>query len=451
MAKDYFQDIVPPAPRRHPVEHKRDEDDEAVDIPIHTESAPSGKSIRNISAPSRMRSRPAPEGRPQSPRRARRGLMRYTVWIVAVLCVLLIGALLMVALRPTRVTVEPRTHVLTFAGETFTAVPAAEGGPADLTYVVETFELEDSEVVPSTGVVYAEEKATGNITVYNNFQTAPLRLVKDTRFETANGLIFRTPAEVTVPGKQGNTPGSVEITVVADQPGEQYNAATGRLTVPGLKSTPAMYAQVYAETKSTFAGGFVGERPGVAAGALEAAIASVRARLEAKARESLHESSSDSVVFPELAQIEYVSMPNTSEPDGKVRVNQKARVSVPVFPAPLFAAAVSGAAVDAREVSAIRLVARSGFGATPAGTSTVLGTTDVGFTLQGAAVLVWQVDERSLQEALAGKDKAAFEAIVAEVPAVQEASARIQPFWRNSFPEAPEDIRVQVIEPEMAK
>jgi hypothetical protein len=444
MAKDYFQDIVPPSPRKHAAPSRKDDD--AVEIPIHTESEHQPRSIRNIAPPTRSRTRPIPERPGGVMRRPQRGVFRYVPWLIALLCVLLVGALLFVALRPTRVTIVPRTHVLTFAGETFTAVPAESAGLTDLPYTVATIELEDSELVPSEGMVYAEEKATGNIILYNNFQTAPLKLVRDTRFESPTGLIFRTPAEVTIPGKQGNTPGKVEITVVADQPGEQYNVSPGKFTVPGLKSTPAMYAAIYAESSAAFVGGFVGERPGVAAGALESAIAMVRGRLETEARASLAATANDSVKFFELAQIEYVSMPNASAPNG-VRITQKARVHVPVFPAHLFAAAVSGSAVDASEISSVRLIPRSGFGATAADTSTQLGNTSLQFGLHGAAMLVWQVDEPAIRQALAGKDKSAFETIIAGYPSVQEASARIQPFWRKSFPKDPADIKIRVLEP----
>ncbi len=446
MAKDYFQDIIPPSPRKHYAAHKRATDGDAVNVPIHTDPEPMTRSIRNISAPSRSRSRPIPERPSPARREGRRGLT-FIVWVIAVVAVLTLAALLLVALRPTRVSVEPRTHVLTFVGETFTAVPTHLATASDLPYEMETFELEDSELVPSSGVVYAEEKSSGNIIVYNDFQSEPLRLVKNTRFETPAGLIFRSPADITIPGRRAGAPGQVEITVVADQPGEQYNVAAGKFTIPGLRSSPDMYAQVYAESKQPFSGGFVGERPGVAAGALESAIASVRARLEAKAAESLAQTSDDSIRLSSLARIEYVSLPNTSDTSGGVRISQRARVSVPVFSSQVFASAISGAAVDASDIAAIRILPRNDFQITPAGTSTTPGDTQITFALQGAALLVWDVDEQALQEALAGKEKVAFEAIVAGFPSIQGATARIEPFWRSTFPDVPADIEIRVTEP----
>lgn len=457
MAKDYFQDIVPPESGSDDYQEPQEQhaEPEATPIPINTAPAQdsSGKSIRNISAPARPRPRFAPEsGAPLPPApRAKRNAPRILLWSIAAICVLLVAALVFVALRATRVSATPRTHSLNYSGEQFTAYPASAGGVNAFTYTVQTIELEDSEVVPSEGTVYAEEKASGNLTVYNNYQTAPLTLVKNTRFETPSGLIFRTPSEIVVPGKSGSTPGSVRITVVADQAGEDYNVAPGKFTVPGLRSTPAMYAQVYAESSEAFSGGFKGERPGVEPGALESAIRSVQSRLETKAREAVSQLGADLESFPELAQIEYTSLPNTAEAGDSVRVRQKASIQVPVFSSSVFASAVSGSAVSAGDTSQIDFVPGSELVVTQVGTSTVLGQTSINFTLSGAADLVWHINVGELQAALAGKDKSAFEAIVGGFPAIQEASARIEPFWKSTFPSDPSDIKVDIEEPKLAQ
>ena len=75
---------------------------------------------------------------------------------------------------------------------------------------------------------------------------------------------------------------------------------------------------------------------------------------------------------------------------------------------------------------------------------TIFGSNILIFTLSGAAQLVWNVDAVALAEALAGKEEGAFQAIVAGFPGVEEARARVQPFWKNSFPENPADIRIKI-------
>jgi hypothetical protein len=61
--------------------------------------------------------------------------------------------------------------------------------------------------------------------------------------------------------------------------------------------------------------------------------------------------------------------------------------------------------------------------------------------------LVWHLDVPALQEALSGKEEAAFEPIVGGFAAVEEARARITPFWKSVLPAQPDDIHVIVNEP----
>ena len=77
--------------------------------------------------------------------------------------------------------------------------------------------------MPTTGEEAVEVKASGKIMVYNNFSSEPQRLIIRTRFETKEGLIYRIPESIVVPGKTvkmgWETPGSKEIGVFADEPG----------------------------------------------------------------------------------------------------------------------------------------------------------------------------------------------------------------------------------------
>lgn len=453
MAKDYFQDIVPPAQSvRRPqpkVPAPVPPEAEAVHVPIHREApieslADTDRSIRNVSI-QRITPRRAAEVRDVGQLGAsRRPGSRWWLWAAAFLALLIVGALALVALRPTSVSIVPRTHTLSFSGEQFTAVPATDS-TIGLVYTVETIELEDSEVVASEGTVYAEDKASGTITIYNDYQSTPLRLIRNTRFATPDGRVFRAPAEVVVPAKKGTTPGKIDITVVADQAGEEYNVPAGKFTLPGLQSTPEMYSKVYAESASAFTGGFKGERPGVATGALESAIATVRARLEAKARSSIA-SNDEKILFDELAVIEYENLPNTTEAGGGVRIHQKARVQVPVFSASNFIAEVARTAVGDGAAS-IRLMAADDFAAQPTSPTVLVGADNITFALSGRAELVWNVPETDIAAALAGKNQAAFESIIGTFTSVQEAKASVQPFWKDTFPENPEDIKIKVEEP----
>lgn len=470
MAKDYFQDIIPPqepdrprssAERKVPVSaedetshetHSRhmsepvahDDESESVLIP---------RSIRDI-APLRQRTRMndmAPSrgasdapGVPRSPRKS----SRLFLWIGAVVSLLIVGTLALFALKNTSVTVIPRSHPIAFDQTThFTAYPAGSAASGTLTYSVDTADFEDSEVVPSQGTEHAETKASGSVTVINDYSSAPSKLVKNTRFEAPGGLIYRVPADVIIPGKKGTTPGQIDVTVVADASGEQYNIGpTARFSVPGLKSTPAMYNNIYARSSTAMSGGFLGDRPAVAASALQAAHSAIRSRIESKIQESIR-SRTHAVIFPDLVRITYSEKPNTPEAGNSVRVHDSAHVEMPMLPDSEFATAIAQSVSADVEGSTVRIVAGPNYVAHADATSTTLGSSPLDFTISGQATLVWDVDVASLAKALAGRDETAFQTIVTGFPGIQEAHARIEPFWKNTFPRDPSSITVTVQSP----
>lgn len=472
MAKDYFQDIVPPnnggvrPPRKlstqptppAPIEsdYSEFEDEEIADVPA-------GRSIRNIPLPqSRSRGRASiPDNDPTSASRSyaapressndepRPPRSRRWLWILAAVLVIFVGTLAALATRGTIVTVTPNSHLVNFdTSSQFTAYPAETAATGTLSYTIKTFDIEDSAVVAAQGTRHVETKASGSITVYNNHAATPVKLITGTRFEAPGGLIYRVPSDISIPGKTASGPGKIDVTVVADEVGEKFNIGpTAKFTVPGLKGGP-MYENVYASSAGSMSGGFSGEQPGVDPAAMSAAVAQMRTRLENTAREMLLSASSTTVSFPGLAQISYQELPATPEADGSVRLHHKAVVMAAAFPADTFSQIVAQSVSADVVGSKIVILPGEGYGAvlvTPAGTSTpALGSGPLPFGLTGKATLVWTVDVLELQKALAGRDQAAFPTIITGFASIKEAHARVEPFWNSTFPAEPTDIRVTV-------
>jgi hypothetical protein len=429
-----------------------DSDEDEVAVPTEAEDAGPAheaapeRSIRNISAPRRRDDlQDAPRYSPPMP--TAKKSRRIWLWLVVFVLVAVLGILGMIALRGTSVSVVPRSHNVIFDETSrFTAYPKDAASTGSLSYTIQLVEIEDSEPVESTGTVHAEEKASGSITVFNNYQTAPVKLVKNTRFEAPGGLIFRAPADIVVPGKSGNTPGQVTVTVVADAAGDQYNIAPSKLTVPGLKGS-AEFDQVYAQSAAAFTGGFSGDRPGVSESALAGARSAVRARLEQKVREAITALSNESVAtFPELALVTYVDLPTTQETAG-ARIHEKVSASVPLMSAPDFALAVARTVSAETDNAQIKMVGMKDFGGLLVSASTTPGVDPVQFQLTGQAMLVWQVNGDELAQALAGRDQSAFQTIVTGFPGIQSATARIEPFWSSTFPGDASRIRIKIADP----
>lgn len=102
------------------------------------------------------------------------------------------------------------------------------------------------------------KKASGSVVIYNEFSSSAQQLVVNTRLETEDGKIFRITKGITVPGttKAGNEikPGAVEVEVLADQTGEDYNIEPSKFTIPGFKDGPK-YEKFYAKSTVAMSGG----------------------------------------------------------------------------------------------------------------------------------------------------------------------------------------------------
>lgn len=369
------------------------------------------------------------------------------MWASAGLAVVVLAGVAILALRPTTVTATPRSAPVVFDSQlVIHATPLTEtSATGTLAYTLGEADFEDSATVAANGTEHAEEPATGLITVYNEYSDSPTKLIKNTRFESPDGLIFRVPESVSVPGRSGTTPGSITVTVIADQPGDTYNIPPSRFTVPGLKSSPDMYQKVYAVSTSNMEGGFLGERPAAAPGALERAKSDVRAGLEAKAREEV---ASIPSVFPEFIQIRYQSLPPTTEADGSVRIHERAHVTYPIFDPDRFANTIARAtSANVSTEEEMRFVPDAGLRAVISTDELrSIGTGPFQFTLEGSGKIIWSIDAESLREAVAGKDTAAFQNIASGFSGVSEAHARVSPFWSSTFPSDPSKIKVEVIE-----
>ncbi|MSU73710.1 hypothetical protein EXS56_01065 [Candidatus Kaiserbacteria bacterium] len=487
MAKDYFQDITPPSPDMSPPRQLKPlppEPDEHVDltsaqpdardIPIRVADASADTSmdsasrgIRNISAPSRPRPvrlggapngmdmdiREAPPMMGGMPPRPPRHSSRLWIWAAASVVILLIVGGLLFFFGSTVITVTPKSRTALLTSAAITAREGASAPAGTLSYTLQTFDLEDSEVVEAQGTTHVESKASGSITVSNTYSASPVKLVKNTRFESPDGLIFRVLSDVVVPGKKGSVAGTVSVTVVADQPGEKYNTGpTAKFTLPGLKSTPPMFAGISAKSGAAMTGGFAGDKPGTAPGALEAAVALVRGRLEVKAHEAAAgQAKDDMFVFPELMVITYQSLPTTNEAGSSVRVHEKAHMEIPVFPKDAFAMTVAKVAFTDSEDVPVSMEPLEDFSvhALAAGDGGEVGILNL--VASGQALIFWKVDTAALTEALKGKDSSAFQGIVNGFSSILEAHARIAPFWKSSFPADASDIKVDVIKPAATK
>ncbi len=197
---------------------------------------------------------------PQIPRRF------YKFFVIGGLVLVGIGVLLVTVPGRARVLVKPveRNLEAKLAISVSDQFPSVDSTFSKIPGQLFAIERTVSQEFPASGEKEVAQKARGKIAVYNEYGTTPQILIATTRFESEQGLIFRTLRTITVPGttmKDGKTvPGTAEVEVIAEKPGQAYNIGPGRFTVPAFRerSDTARYEKFYAISSVALSGGIVG-------------------------------------------------------------------------------------------------------------------------------------------------------------------------------------------------
>jgi len=321
------------------------------------------------------------------------------------------------------------------------------GGDVPLTYQPLVIEEKATRSVPATGSEKAEDRASGTIIVSNLYSAKSQRLITNTRFQTKDGLIYRTHAPIVVPGyttKNGTkVAGTVEAVVYADEPGDKYNVGITDLTIPGLKGSP-QFTTMTARAKAPFTGGFVGQRAVVEKSVRDQAIAEIRAELDRKIHDRVKaEAPAGSVVFDGSVAITYRESPDQAE-GGNATIEVTGTAIAPAFSGDALARElaqkaqiVSDAPLTLQNQSEISYTAGTGAPVESGGA--------ISFTLSGSAHLVAAFNPNQLASDLAGKSEDQVETVRSGYQSlVGPISVKVYPFWSSSLPQNPERITVVV-------
>lgn len=374
------------------------------------------------------------------------GKNKWLISGVVIVFLIIVGTITTILMRGADVTVYPKTREINVQA-TFTALQSPDA--AELGYELLTLEQTGERTVAATGEETAEERATGEITIFNAYSTEPQRLVKNTRFETENGLIFRITESAVVPGYTMNNgtkvPGKVVAEVFADSFGEQYNVAPSKFTIPGLADTP-QFTDMYAESQTAMRGGFIGSRLIVEESHLEAA----RTTMQDELREDLHEKVSSErpagfILYENMATVRFEQLPAEDAGNGQALIRERAILEAPIFAEGDFARFLAQNTIPGYENEPVRLENIDNLSVslpTAASTQTASSSDTFDFSISGTALVVWDYDEQQLREDLVGVAKTAVPSILTKYPAIQNIDTVIRPFWKQSFPGSIEDIRI---------
>jgi hypothetical protein len=324
----------------------------------------------------------------------------------------------------------------------------------ELPYQIMRTERSLSRTLEATGEAKVERRASGVVTIYNEFGTQSQRLIKNTRFEAPDGKIYRINDSITVPGatkRADNTlaPGTIDVTVYADSPGAEYNKEPTQFTIPGFKGDPR-YSTFYARSKTALSGGFVGVERVVAEADLQQATDEMKQELGNVLTAALaSELPEGYLMIAGGSRFTFDEPARENGNDSEVIITLKGIVASPIVRERDLASAVARLTVQEYQGEAVLFADPATVTLSLSGGTAALDDDPIRVNIAGNPILVWQFDAEALKADLAGKERAVFETVIRTYePEIARATASIRPFFKGSFPAETEAVNVVVGEGE---
>lgn len=330
------------------------------------------------------------------------------------------------------------------------AISAVDAKSAKIPGQFIKLEKELSDRFTATGVQDKESKAEGKITIYNEFGPSSQKLVKNTRFKSKNGSIFRLKNDVIIPGatvKNGKVaaPGIISTEVIADQSGPNFNIGPSDFTIPGFEGTPK-FIVFYGKSSDAMIGGSAGggkfSTKEDLSGAQTALIEKFKASEEGLVGDNLAKGLKVLPRAKEDPVFEFSSEP--VGPDGKF--TGKLKVSEKVF-------AFSESDIDALvgqylsdKLSGAQILDAASKNISYAEESLGANHLSLNFTVKINQSVKGKIDEAEIKRNLIGKNEEEMKKILKENEAIESAEFSFWPIWVSVAPKNPDNIIISISE-----
>jgi hypothetical protein len=381
----------------------------------------------------------------------RRKDKRRVITAIVVSGFIIVGAsVLSTLMGKTEITINPEHRTPTISADfTASSNPQSDG----LLYDVMTLEETAESQVQASGQIDVEENAVGTIEIRKSTPGAE-RLIPRTRFRTPNGLVYRIPEAVVVPGaieREGElVPGTIRTTAQADAVGETYNISSGTpFDLPAFEENgnTALFEAFSAVAVSDFTGGFAGSEFQIDGTELETAQQALQLELRDELLGRIDEiRPAGTVAFPGSVAITYTSLPTVEYGEGLVTIREQITMQLPVFRnqdlgtflAEQSIATYSGGSVRIDNPEALEFTYTT---ATTSNTN-IADLEVLSFSLLGQPTLIWEYDGDALRQDLAGLPRTALGNAIAAYSGIEGATAHMTPFWKRTFPENPDEMKI---------
>lgn len=335
--------------------------------------------------------------------------------------------------------------------EEFLADPSI---PDTIPYQLMSLSKEETVKLTPTGEKRVTKKASGQIVIYNNFGKEAQTLVKNTRFETPDGKIYRIDRQISVPGitkvDGKDTPGALTVTVYADEAGGDYNIGLVDFTIPGFKGSPR-YQKFYGRSKTAMTGGASGMVKTISDTDVETARTALMKSLKEKLlADAKAQKPQGTVLYPEAIFFTFTDTINDSVSSGEkdVPFTLKGDMEAVLWNEAALSRKIVQTAGDVANNEKIKIdnIESLAFAWKTPRSNVPEKTEKLAFLLSGSANAVWEVDINAYKNKIAGTKDSEYNGIVVEFSGIEKTSKKdIRPFWRHYYPKNTEKIAVEVV------
>ncbi len=282
--------------------------------------------------------------------------------------------------------------------------------------------------------------AEGTLTVFNGYSKTAQTLVKNTRFESPNGKIYRILESLIVPGAKSVNgklqPSSIDTKVRADQPGEAYNipVTSDLWMIPGFKGTDR-YQKFYATMKEAMTGGFSGTKAVPNNNEMTNAKTKVEQSLQNALQAQIALSGSEHFkLLPDATKFEVTNQTvvNSTSSDGMFAVFSEGTLSELVFDEEM----LKNALMESAGISNGEDMSISSFSINYATTTASFSDGKLSFTAAGSFSVQPKVDLDRLKNQVAGQNENDLKATLFSIPGLERANISFWPFWVKTVPES---------------
>jgi len=298
-----------------------------------------------------------------------------------------------------------------------------------------------SENFKTTGL--EQRKAEGTIVLYNKYTTGEENWREGTRFISSEGKLFYSKSAITVPGAKyvgGDlVPGSVEVQVVAAEPGEDYNIDPTKFSVYVYRGT-AKYPYYWAESSLKMQGG--GSVSVVTSQDLESAEEALSEKAKSQSKETLKAGIPEGWILAEsLVESEIIEVIPLSQ-EGQVQESFTFQVSAKsrgiAFKKDDIKSLVEKRISEnidlSQEISPFNMDIEYDM------------TEDLALTISVSAEIYQGMDESLLKKSCFGKTPfEAEQSVLSGFSGVEKIEIDLKPFWARRVPEDVNKVAVEFV------